>query len=192
MSSMPKLSSVPKLSSLPKLSLKTDAPVASTAWKPKAAAAAAAAAPAPLTAASFPALPTRAATVAAAAVTFPVPTRAAAAAAAPVPLQSFADIARRGHAITESAKAEAERKALMDREREAREAREAALYHQLHPSFGGGGGSRNALPRRNVVETPFVPDEDAEPAGGGYDSNRYEDEDNAAVEDVEEENEDYE
>jgi len=147
-------------------------PPKSTAWKPRSQEKARGEEPEALTAASFPALPARrtlvpvvsVATVVPApvpvsvttvATVVPAPVSAPAvtaipAADKPVPFRSFLTIAREAHQRTEAAKADAERRAMVQREREQREAREVAFLRRITDgdSSGflhtGGGGDLGA------------------------------------------------
>jgi hypothetical protein len=125
-----------------------------------------------LTAASFPALPTRSTTAT------PV--------AAAVPSRSFIDIAREAHERTEAAKRAAEQRALAEREQAARDARDLALRQSFHesrsrPVYRGGAGA----PAEAVDESYN------EPVSGGYNSSSYyAEEDGEEEEKVEEEEDD--
>jgi hypothetical protein len=138
-----------------------------SAWKPSAAKAAEAAmpkVPEPITAASFPALPTKA----------PVRT----ATAAPVTAsRSFADIAREAHARSEAAAAEELRREVHRQQQEAREAREVGVFRHIASGRGGYRGSDYTARPENVVDA--VTDAVADAVGGcgrgggGYNSAQY-------------------
>ena len=143
-------------------------PPKSTAWKPRSQEKARGEEPEALTAASFPALPARR-TVATAVpaplsvpvsvatvVPAPAPVSATAAPAVtaipatdkPIPFRSFLTIAREAHQRTEAAKADAERRAMVQREREQREAREVAFLRRITDGDSSGflhtGGGENS------------------------------------------------
>jgi uncharacterized membrane protein YgcG len=94
-------------------------------------------APEPITAASFPALPTKA----------PVRT----ATAAPTATRSFADIAREAHARSEAAAAEELRREVHRQQQEAREAREVGVFRTIAGGRGGYRGSDYTARPENVV-----------------------------------------
>jgi len=120
-------------------------------------------APEPITAASFPALPTKA----------PVRTATTVAPAS----RSFADIAREAHARSEAAAAEELRREVHRQQQEAREAREVGVFRTIASGRGGYRGSDYTARPENVVEV--VADAVADTVGGsgrgggGYNSAQY-------------------
>jgi len=157
-----------------------------SAWKPSAAIAAEAAmpkAPEPITAASFPALPTKA------------PVRTAAVLPAPVTAsRSFADIAREAHARSVAAAAEELRREVHRQQQEAREAREVGVFRHIASGRGGYRGSDYTARPENTTDAvaDAVGGSGRGSSGGGYNSAQYISQYGGDAEERHEEHDDYE